>query len=62
MASNARVAFVNTAVAYDAIIGTVVLRELASMSADDLSALCKDGSIIYDLKSVLPEAVVDLRL
>lgn len=48
--------------AYDAIIGAVAHREFASMSAGDLSALGKDGSIIYDLKAVLPAEVVDLRL
>ena len=48
--------------AYDAIIGAVAHREFASMSAGDLSALGKDGSIIYDLKAVLPAEIVDLRL
>lgn len=62
MVSNARTASVSTAGAYDAIIGAVAHREFAAISAGDLSALGKDGAIIYDLKAVLPAEIVDLRL
>jgi UDP-N-acetyl-D-galactosamine dehydrogenase len=44
---------------YDAIIVTVSHRQYREMSVADLRALCKQRSIIYDVKSIFPRNQVD---
>ena len=44
---------------FDAVILAVAHKEFTTLSADDLQAVCKPASIIYDVKSVLPAAIVD---
>ena len=47
---------------YDAVILTVAHNEFKVMGADEIKALGKESSIIYDLKYVLPKDAVDMRL
>ncbi len=44
---------------FDAVILAVAHKEFTTLSADDLQAMCKPASIIYDVKNVLPAALVD---
>ena len=44
---------------FDAVILAVAHKEFTTLSANDLQAMCKPASIIYDVKSVLPAAIVD---
>ncbi|MBC3765791.1 Vi polysaccharide biosynthesis UDP-N-acetylglucosamine C-6 dehydrogenase TviB [Neptunicella marina] len=47
---------------YDAVIAAVSHQQFKSMSNDDLSALCKENRVIYDLKYILDKSLVDIRL
>lgn len=47
---------------YDGIIGAVAHNQFRDWSEDDLSALCAEPCVVYDLKNTLPANVVDLRL
>lgn len=47
---------------YDAVILAVAHNEFKVMGADEIKALGKESSIIYDLKYVLPKDAVDMRL
>jgi len=44
---------------YDAVILAVAHREFATLSAEQLRALCKPAAVIYDVKSTLPPEAVD---
>ena len=44
---------------YDAVVLAVSHRQFSGM---DLRGMCKDSSVIYDIKSVLPPGVADARL
>jgi UDP-N-acetyl-D-galactosamine dehydrogenase len=45
--------------AYDAVIAAVKHHQFASMTADQVRALCKTSSVIYDIKRVLPRDLID---
>ena len=47
---------------YDAIILAVAQKEFVAWSAQEIKVLCKPESVIYDVKSVWPEHIVDGRL
>ena len=47
---------------YDAVIIAVAHDEFREMNIDQIRSLCKDESVIYDLKYVLPAEQVDMRL
>ena len=47
---------------YDAVILSVAHNEFKVMGADEIRALGKESSIVYDLKYVLPKDAVDMRL
>ncbi|WP_339668527.1 Vi polysaccharide biosynthesis UDP-N-acetylglucosamine C-6 dehydrogenase TviB [Dasania marina] len=47
---------------YDAIILAVAHKEFKEWPAEKTKALCKDNSVIYDLKYALPTEIVDGRL
>ena len=47
---------------YDAIIAAVKHHQFASMTAAQVRALCKQKSVVYDIKRVLPPEVVDAVL
>jgi UDP-N-acetyl-D-galactosamine dehydrogenase len=44
---------------YDAIVLAVAHEDFKGM---DISGMCKENTVVYDLKSVLPDAVVNMRL
>src|SRR5690625_1609300 len=44
---------------YDAVIAAVAHQQFKSMTADEVRALTKPTSVIYDIKHVLPAGVVD---
>lgn len=45
--------------AYDAVIAAVKHNQFAAMTADQVRALCKENSVIYDIKRVLSRELVD---
>lgn len=45
--------------AYDAVIAAVKHNQFADMTADQVRALCKENSVIYDIKRVLPRELAD---
>lgn len=47
---------------YDAVIVCVAHKEFKELSVKDLRAKCNADAVIYDLKYVYPESLVDLRL
>jgi len=47
---------------YDAIVLTVAHKQFSELGAKAIKALTKPNSVIYDIKSVLPDEVVDGRL
>jgi UDP-N-acetyl-D-galactosamine dehydrogenase len=47
---------------YDAVVLAVAHDEFRRMSVPDLSALCAENSVVYDIKSILPVDAVDGRL
>ena len=48
--------------AYDAVIIAVAHDEFRALGADGIRAFCKDTSVLYDIKYVLPPELVDDRL
>lgn len=48
--------------AYDAVVLAVAHDDFAKSDPAQIQALCKDPSVIYDLKHVLPKSMSDLRL
>ncbi len=48
--------------AYDAVVLAVAHQQFAEMGAEAIRALGKPGSVLFDVKSVLPKAASDLRL
>ena len=44
---------------YDGIVLAVAHRQFVAMSKDDLLTLCKEKSIIFDVKSILPTGLAD---
>ncbi|AXR07319.1 Vi polysaccharide biosynthesis UDP-N-acetylglucosamine C-6 dehydrogenase TviB [Salinimonas sediminis] len=47
---------------YDAVIGAVAHHQFKTLSKDELRALCKPDSVIFDLKYMFDKASVDIRL
>lgn len=47
---------------YDGVIVAVAHNEFKAMNAEELKALQKESSVVYDLKYVLPKDLTDLRL
>ncbi len=47
---------------YDALILAVAHSEIISMDPSDFKKICKKNSVVYDLKSALPQDSSDLRL
>lgn len=47
---------------YDAVIAAVAHKQFKQMSAEDLRALGKDNSVVFDLKYIFDKQIVDLRL
>ena len=47
---------------YDAVVLAVAHKEFKAMSVAELSALCSDPCVVYDIKNVLPRDWVDARL
>ena len=47
---------------YDAIILAVAHSEFLKMTANEITALCKDKAVIFDVKDVLPDEIIDGRL
>jgi UDP-N-acetyl-D-glucosamine/UDP-N-acetyl-D-galactosamine dehydrogenase len=45
--------------AYDAVIAAVKHNQFAAMTAGQVRALCKENSVIYDIKRVLPRELAD---
>jgi len=45
--------------AYDAVIAAVKHHQFASMTTDQVRALCKKTAVVYDIKRVLPRELVD---
>jgi len=45
--------------AYDAVIAAVKHHQFASLTADQVRALCKENAVVYDIKRVLPRDLVD---
>ena len=48
--------------AYDAVVLAVAHDAFAKGDPAQIQSLCKDPSVIYDLKHVLPKEMSDLRL
>jgi UDP-N-acetyl-D-galactosamine dehydrogenase len=48
--------------AYDAVVLAVAHREFAALGADKIRALGKPDSVLFDVKSLLPNGAADLRL
>ena len=48
--------------AYDAVVIAVAHNEFRALGADGIRAYCKDTSVLYDIKYVLPSDAVDDRL
>ena len=48
--------------AYDAVVAAVKHHQFASMTADQVRALCKEKAVVYDIKRVLPRDIVDAAL
>ena len=48
--------------AYDAVIMAVAHDQFKSYSVEDIQALCKPNSVVYDLKYIWPAEACDLRL
>ena len=48
--------------AYDAVVIAVAHNEFRALGADGIRAFCKDTSVLYDIKYVLPSDAVDDRL
>lgn len=44
---------------YDAIVLAVAHQKFRDL---DISSMCKENTVVYDIKSILPESVVDMRL
>jgi len=44
---------------YDAIVLAVAHQKFRDL---DISSMCKENTVVYDIKSMLPESVVDMRL
>lgn len=47
---------------YDAVIAAVAHQQFKAMKNDELTALCKNNRVIYDLKYILDKSLVDIRL
>jgi UDP-N-acetyl-D-galactosamine dehydrogenase len=47
---------------YDAIVLAVAHQQFQELSAERILALCKTRHVVYDIKHVLPRAVVTERL
>jgi UDP-N-acetyl-D-galactosamine dehydrogenase len=47
---------------YDAVIVAVAHREFKALGENQLRSLCKETSVVYDVKGILPLSVVDARL
>ena len=47
---------------YDAVILAVAHSEFSEMGVDQIRSFCKKNSVIFDLKYLLPETSVDIRL
>ncbi|WP_137166314.1 Vi polysaccharide biosynthesis UDP-N-acetylglucosamine C-6 dehydrogenase TviB [Salinimonas lutimaris] len=47
---------------YDAVIAAVSHHQFKAWSAEELRALCKDNSVIFDLKCMFDKSSVDIRL
>ena len=47
---------------YDAVILAVAHKEIISIKPSDYKIICKKNSVVYDLKSILPKELSDLRL
>ena len=48
--------------AYDAVIIAVAHDEFRALGVEGIRAFCKDRSVLYDIKYVLPSDAVDDRL
>ena len=48
--------------AYDAVIVAVAHDQFRALGADGIRSFCKDTSVLYDIKYVLPSESVDDRL
>ena len=48
--------------AYDVVIASVAHGEFRALGAEGIRAFCKDTSVLYDIKYILPSDAVDDRL